>query len=127
MAPCNTDASIKVLELVQLSMARVAAPDSAFAGTAAAELMRVSLTCRTDHTQLCQLRAVTWKLRAEQASVRELEQTLDQAADAILDLEDQREELYVEVEQLAASLRSARMVAGAVNPTRARESVFVLD
>jgi len=127
MAPCNTDASLKVLELVQFSMTRVPTPDGDFAGVAAAELLRASLTCRTDHTQLCQLRAVTWKLRAERTSRMELDQTLDDAAEAILDLEEQREELYAEVEQLAASLRSIRGVIGAADRTRARESVLVLD
>ena len=125
MAPCNADTSLKVLELVQLSMSRIAAPDDASAGVAAADLLRVSLTCRTDHTQFCQLRAVSWKLRAERASRLELDRTLDDAADAILDLEEQRNELYTEVEQLAASLRGVQLV-NAFNPARTRESVLVL-
>ena len=105
-----------VLEFVQLSMARIAAPHGDSAGTAAVELMRFSLVCRTDHTQLCQLRAVTWRLRAEQSLVASLERTLDQAADSIIDLEDHREELYREIDDLTESLQNLRHAHGVTIP-----------
>jgi hypothetical protein len=123
----TSGATLKVLELVQLSMARVPAPSGAFAGIAGLELMRFSMACRTEHTQLCQLRAVTWRLRSEQSIVASLQQTLDEAADSILDLEDHRDELYYEVDYLAESLRTLRMTSDVVIPTRARESVYVVD
>ena len=117
----------RVLELAQLSMARAAAPSGAFAGIAGLEMMRFSMVCRTDHTQLCQLRAVSWRLRAEQSTVASLQQTLDEAADSILDLEDHRDELYYEVDYLAESLRNLRMTHGVVTPARSRESVYVVN
>ena len=78
--------------------------------------MRCSLLCRTDHTQLCQLRAVTWRLRAEQSLVASLEQAFDQAADAIIDLEDHREELYLEIDNLVESLQTLRQEHGITFP-----------
>ena len=105
-----------VLEFVQLFMARVPAPSSDTAGLAAVDLMRCSLVCRTDHTQLCQLRAVTWRLRAEQVMVRELDRTLDQAADSILDLQDLRDELYLEIDNLVESLQAIRAEHGITFP-----------
>ena len=109
-----------VLELVQLSMSRLPAPPSDIASHAAADLMRCSLLCRTDHTQLCQLRAVTWRLRAEQSRVADLEQTLDQAADSIIDLEDHREELYMEIDNLVESLQAIRAEHGLTFPVISR-------
>ena len=106
----------EVLELVQLSMARLPAPPDDVAGQAAVDLMRCSLLCRTDHTQLCQLRAVTWRLRAEQAKVRELDKTLDSAADSILDMEEHRDELYMEIDNLVESLQAIRAEHGLTMP-----------
>ena len=77
-----------VLEFVQLFMASTTAPCGIPAGSTGLEMMRFSLVCRTDHTQLCQFRAVTWRLRAEQTLVACLERSLDEAADTIIDLED---------------------------------------
>ena len=114
-------ADLKVLELVQLSMARVTAPNGVFAGSAGRGLMRFSLVCRTDHTQLCQLRAVTWRLRAEQTLVASLQRTLDQAADSILDLEDHREELYHEIDDLTESLQNLRRAHGVTTPVLTRD------
>jgi len=117
-------AELVVLELVQLFMARTPAPSGVFAGAAAMDLMRFSLVCKTDHTQRCQLRAVTWRLRAEQTVVASLQQTLDEAADAILDLEDHRDELHREVDDLTRNLRNIRLANGVTVPTLTRESVF---
>jgi hypothetical protein len=116
--------SLSVLELVQLFMARTPAPSGVLAGAAGLDLMRFSLVCRTDHTQLCQLRAVTWRLRAEQTLVASLQQTLDDAADTIIDLEDHREELYREVDDLTRNLHNIRLANGVTVPALTRESVF---
>ena len=117
-------ADLKVLELVQIFMARTTAPSGVFAGVAGLDLMRFSLVCRTDHTQLCQLRAVTWRLRAEQTLVASLRHTLDHAADAIIDLEEHRDELYREVDDLARNLRNVRLANDVTVPTLTRESVY---
>ena len=116
-----------VLEFVQLFMARVAAPNGVFAGAAGKDLMRLSLVCRTDHTQLCQLRAVTWRLRAEQTLVASLEWTLDQAADSIIDLEDHRDELYHEIDDLTENLQNLRQAHGVSIPEITRESFYLAD
>ena len=116
-----------VLEFVQLFMARVAAPHGVFAGASGRDLMRFSLVCRTDHTQLRQLRAVTWRLRAEQTLVASLERTLDQAADSIIDLEDHREELYREIDDLTESLQNLRRAHGVTIPALTRESVYLTN
>ena len=113
-------AGLKVLELVQLFMARVAAPNGVFAGSAGLDMLRFSLVCRTDHTQLCQLRAVTWRLRAEQTLVASLGRTLDQAAESIIDLEDHREELYLEIDDLTESLQNLRRAHGVTTPVLTR-------
>ena len=81
------------LELVQLSMARAPAPSNEHAASAAVDLLRMSLVQRTQYTQRCQLRAVTWRLQHERSVIMALESQLDNAADHILDLEDEREEL----------------------------------
>ena len=109
-----------VLEFVQLFLARTTAPRGIPAGSAGLDMMRLSLVCRTDHTQLCQLRAVTWRLRAEQTLVASLERSLDQAADSILDLEDHREELYLEIDDLTESLQNLRRVHGVTTPVLTR-------
>ena len=117
---CADMPDLRVLELVQLFMARVAAPNGVFAGSAGLDLMRFSLVCRTDYTQMCQLRAVTWRLRAEQTLVAGLGRTLDQAAESIIDLEDHREELYNELDYLTESFQNLRRVHGVTTPVLAR-------
>ena len=114
-----------VLEFVQLFMARVTAPDGVFAGSSGRDMMRLSLVCRSDHVQLCQLRAVSWRLRAERALVASLGRTLDQAAESIIDLEDHREELYHEIDDLTESLQNLRRAHGITIPTLTRESVYL--
>ena len=123
--PCVDTHDLRVLELVQLFMARVVAPNGIFAGSAGLDLMRFSLVCRTDHTQLCQLRAVTWRLRAEQTLVAGLERTLDQAAESIIDLEDHREELFHEIECLSESLQNLRRAYGVTPQALTRDAYLV--
>ena len=110
-----------VLEFVQLFMAGTTAPCGVPAGTVGLEMMRFSLVCRTDHTQLCQLRAVTWRLRAEQSLVDSLGRTLDRAAGTIIDMEDHCDELYREIDDLSESLQNLRRVHGVTTPVLTRD------
>jgi hypothetical protein len=48
--------------------------------------------------------------------VASLEQTLDQAADSIIDVEDHREELYLEIDNLVGSLQALRQEHGLTFP-----------
>ena len=96
--------SLLALELVQLSMARAPAPSNEHAASAAADMLRVSLLQRTQHTQVCQLRAVVWRLQHERSAVALLEVQLDNVAEHILDLEDEREELALENQRLRRDL-----------------------
>jgi len=114
-----------VLELVQLQMARSPAPSDEHAASAAVDLMRFSLVQRTQHTHHCQLRAVTWRLQHERTAVARLERSLDNAADAIIDLEDEREELLDENHRLRRDLHNIRLAGGGPGiATRVRASVL---
>jgi len=119
-------AELAALELVQLHMARATAPSDGLAAAASLDLMRVSLVCRTQHAQLCQFRAVSWRLRHEQATVASLEGSLDHAADAIIDLEDDKEELLHKIGRLRRDLGNLRLagLGGSGVATRFRESVL---
>ena len=116
--------TLLALELVQLSMARSPAPSDEHAAAAAADLMRLSLVQRTQHTQRCQLRAVTWRLQHERAVVADLESQLDNAADNILDLEDEREELIDINSRLRRDLNERVLPRRLTTPTAARGSVL---
>ena len=109
--------SLLALELVQLSMARAPAPSNEHAASAAADMLRVSLLQRTQHTQVCQLRAVVWRLQHERSVVALLEVQLDNAAEHILDLEDEREELALVNQMLWRDLndRAPRPLASTRN------------
>ena len=117
-------AVLQALELVQLSMARAPAPSDEHAAAAAADLMRVSLVQRTQHTQRCQLRAVTWRLQHERAVVANLESQLDNAAEHILDLEDEREELLGINQRLRRDLNNRVLPRRLTSPTAARGSML---
>jgi hypothetical protein len=52
--------------------------------------------------------------------VRDLDRTLDQAADSILDLQDHREELYLEIDNLVESLQAIRAEHGLTFPVISR-------
>ena len=116
--------TLLALELVQLSMARSPAPSDEHAAAAAADLMRLSLVQRTQHTQRCQLRAVTWRLQHERAVVADLESQLDNAADNILDLEDEREELIDINSRLRRDLNERVLPRRLTTPTAARGSML---
>ena len=116
------------LELVQLSMAKSPAPSDEHAAAAAADLMRLSLVQRTQHTQRCQLRAVTWRLQHERATVASLENSMDNAADVILELGDEREELLGDNQRLRRDLHNIRLAGGGPGiTTHFRASVLELN
>ena len=123
--PCNNAANHKVLELVQLFMSNVSTPpNGVFAEGASRDLMRFSLVCRTDHTQLCQLRAVSWRLRAEQALVAGFQRTLEMASDTITSLEEDKAVLFREIDDLDLELTRARAVNRGLPPPVARQAVL---
>ena len=112
------------LELVQLSMARAPAPSNEQAASAALDLLRISLVQRTQYAQRCQLRAVTWRLQHERSVITALESQLDNAAEHILDLEDEREELLDINQRLRRDLNSRVLPRRLTSPTASRGSVL---
>ena len=122
---CINAADLKVLELVQLFMSNVSTPpNGVFAEGASRDLMRFSLVCKTDHTQLCQFRAVTWRLRAEQAMVASFQRTLEMATDTIMSLEEDKAVLYLEIDDLHFALTQARAVNRGLPPPLVRQAVL---
>ena len=112
------------LEPVQLNLMRASAPAKEYAASAAADLLRVSLVKRTQHTQACQLRAVVWRLQHVRSTIVDLESQLDEMADRVIDLEDEVEELVVVNQRLRYDLNDRTLPRRLSAPAVSRASVI---